>query len=329
MGTLCQSRRLANGPSTDPVGSTSRRPGARFEPLSFSEGRGSRSPRRISTTLDPRPLDLLPCKGSDHFGRRRYLIGSKHLAGLRTSFLLTFRYPIEPAADRHASPVGRAHGWTTEIDALARRASARASRWAAPSSLRDHLEASRGGLNVARLPQPFESARKHPRLVLKMSRCRAAPGGAARAEGSSGPSRCGDIPSCYSHAPRSGTPCSWCGRPVSQAARSGSDPPTSGTASRFATTSAHRASRKSIGRSAKVTPSPRSTVCTHSSRARNHGMSVAGTIRPWALTTSLCHCSLVSLRIAAVRAHRGPLKPRSARGWRGVRRASNALMTPM
>ena len=44
------------------------------------------------------------------------------------------------------------------------------------------------------------------------------------------------------------------------------------------------ASRKSAGRSAKVMPVPRSTAWTITSRARIHGISVAGTVRPWAVT---------------------------------------------
>jgi hypothetical protein len=50
--------------------------------------------------------------------------------------------------------------------------------------------------------------------------------------------------------------------------------------------SARSSARKSPGKSAKVSPVRRSTAGTGMSRLRIQGISAAGTVQPWAVTTS-------------------------------------------
>ena len=58
---------------------------------------------------------------------------------------------------------------------------------------------------------------------------------------------------------------------------------------RLVTMSSHSAVRKSAGRAVKSIPPPRSTACTHTSRERSHGISVAATVRPCAVSTRDAH----------------------------------------
>ena len=61
------------------------------------------------------------------------------------------------------------------------------------------------------------------------------------------------------------------------------------------------ATRKSSGRSSNVRSRSRSTACTITSRARSHGISVAGTSLPCAVRTSRDHCCADRASIAAAR----------------------------